>query len=263
MIFSLIYTGYQANLKNERLKIELQAAHDAQMFIMPHGDPQVDGLDISGISYPAHEVGGDFFEYFWLDKEKLNFGIAVGDVSGKAMNSAMTAVLTSGMISLSSEENTSIKDILTRLNRTLFRKTDSRMFTALALLSFNTKTKNCVLSNAGMNEPLLKSQKSVTYIQSIEPKFPLGIQPNTIYNQQEINISKNDIFIVFTDGISDAQNKNKQFYGFDRLSLLLKKIDTSSLSSLDIKQKIIEDVNRFSEGMQQFDDMTAVVIKIL
>ncbi len=172
-------------------------------------------------------------------------------------------MLTSGMISLSSEENISIHDILTRLNRTLFRKTDSRMFTALALLSFNTKTKNCALANAGMNEPLLKSQKLVEYIPSIEPKFPLGIKPDTIYNQKEIKLSKNDIFIVFSDGISDAQNKNKQFYGFERLRILLHKTDTSPLSALEIKQMIIEDVNRFSEGIRQFDDMTAVVIKIL
>ncbi|MFC2146334.1 PP2C family protein-serine/threonine phosphatase, partial [Acidobacteriota bacterium] len=81
-----------------RLQAVLQTARDAQMSIMPQSDPQVPGFDISGTCVPASEVGGDFFDYIWLTEEKTKFGIAIGDVSGKAMKAAMTAVMSDGIL---------------------------------------------------------------------------------------------------------------------------------------------------------------------
>ncbi|NIV14284.1 hypothetical protein GWN26_05885, partial [Candidatus Saccharibacteria bacterium] len=88
IIIGFAYLLYRRRVKNVRLKTELQAAHDAQMSIMPQADPQFEGMEISGICIPANTVGGDFFDYFWLNSEKTRFGIAIGDVSGKAMQSA-------------------------------------------------------------------------------------------------------------------------------------------------------------------------------
>ena len=261
-LIGLIFVGYRSRLKNERLKIELQAAHDAQMFIMPHKDPLVDGLDISGVCFPAHEVGGDFFDYFWLDQDKTKFVVAVGDVSGKAMTSAMTAVLTSGMLNLNNERNLQAKELLTRLNNPMFRKTSSKMFTGLCLLEFEIQNRKCILANAGMNEPILKNRSGINYIKSTGPKFPLGLTKNVTYEQKIINVDSDDVLILFTDGISDSQNKNNEFYGYQRIVALLQRLETSSLSAQQIKQNIIDDVNQFSSGSEQFDDMTVVVVKI-
>ena len=88
ILSAVAFLAYQRRLRTVRMKTELQAAHDAQMSIMPQADPDIPGFDISGECIPTSEVGGDFFDYIWLDKAKTKFAIAVGDVSGKAMAAA-------------------------------------------------------------------------------------------------------------------------------------------------------------------------------
>ncbi|MCI0513691.1 SpoIIE family protein phosphatase, partial [candidate division KSB1 bacterium] len=142
LILGIIFQFYRRRSKNIQIKTELQAAHAAQMSIMPQADPVVAGFDISGSCIPANTVGGDFFDYFWLNQEKTKFGIAIGDVSGKAMKSAMTAVMTNGMIYATVvESDLAIKAIMTSLNRPLYLKTDKTMFTALCLAVINLSTR--------------------------------------------------------------------------------------------------------------------------
>ena len=131
----------------------------------------------------------------------------------------------------------------------------------LCLLEFDLPAKKCVLANAGMNEPILKNHHGTNYIQSIGPKFPLGLTKDTVYDQKDILVQTDDLFVVFTDGLSDSQNKDKDFYGYDRILHLLQQLDTSSISASQIKEKIMDDVQQFSGGMEQFDDMTVVVIR--
>ncbi|KAA3657282.1 MAG: hypothetical protein DWQ10_13650 [Calditrichaeota bacterium] len=120
------------------MKTELQTAHDAQMSIMPQSDPKIKGLDVSGCCIPANEVGGDFFDYIWLDKNKNKFGLFIGDVSGKAMNAAMNAVMACGMINTEARDAESVKDIMTRVNLSMYLKTKKQVFTAdCCLLRFD------------------------------------------------------------------------------------------------------------------------------
>ena len=129
------------------MKAELQAAHDAQMSVMPQSDPVVEGFDISGICIPANEVGGDFFDFFWLNEKQTRFGMAIGDVSGKAMRAAMIAVMSSGMIYSEADETFSPRAAMTRLNRPMLLKTDEYTFIALLLAALDVKTKTMTFSN--------------------------------------------------------------------------------------------------------------------
>jgi len=263
LLLGLAHTIFRRRFKNVRLKTELQAAHDAQMSIMPQSDPQIEGFDISGVCIPANEVGGDFFEYIWLNRERTKFGIAIGDVSGKAMKSAMTAVMTSGMIYSRVEDNVeSIKEIMTKLNRPMYLKTDKTMFAALCLASLDIKTRELIFTNAGLIEPLLKSEGSVTYIKSTEPQHPLGLVWDFNYQETTVHLKPGDILIFLTDGIPEAQNHARELYGDEMLKNLLQKMDTATLSAKAIKEKIIEDVQRFSGTAPQHDDMTIIVIKL-
>jgi ligand-binding sensor domain-containing protein len=262
LVVGVVFTWYQRRLKNVRMKTELQAAHDAQMSIMPQSDPAVEGFDISGICIPANEVGGDFFDYIWLNEEKTKFCIAIGDVSGKAMKSAMTAVMSSGMIYSNVDKTNSIKEIMTRLNRPVYSKTDRTMFTALCLAALDLQTKELIFTNAGLNEPLLKSDGSVSPVESMGPKFPLGGVKDIIYQERKVQLKPGDVLILFTDGIPEAQNHVRTLYGENTLKSLLENMETSTFSAKEIKEKIIEDVKRFSGSTLQYDDMTVVVVKI-
>lgn len=262
VVLSLIFLWYRLSLKTVRMRTELQAAHDAQMSIMPQFDPQIQGFDISGFCIPANEVGGDFFDYVWLDKEKNRFGIYVGDVSGKAMTAAMTAVMSSGMINTEARESRSVEETMTRVNQSLYLKTKKEVFTAVCFASIDLIKKEFVFTNAGLVEPLLISDGSVKYINAKGVTYPLGLIQDNVYQKKILQLKPGDIIILLTDGIVEAQNNAREFYGEERLKELLQNMSTSTLSACNIKQLIVEDVSRFSGTAPQHDDMTLVVLKI-
>ncbi|MFC2084960.1 SpoIIE family protein phosphatase, partial [Bacteroidota bacterium] len=258
----IAFISFNRRFKNVRMKIELKAAHNAQMSIMPQSDPKLKTLDISGICTPANEVGGDFFDYLWLDEHKTKFGIAVGDVSGKAMTSAMTAVMTNGMLLSTVGEGKSVGKIMTDLNYPVFLKTDRKMFIALCLVSINIEDLEMSVTNAGLVHPIIKSGKNIDFIESVGPKFPLGAIINTKYEERKIKLKKDDVIILYSDGISEAQNNAKEFFGTERVINLLNNLNTSKLNAKEIKTKFINAINEFCGNAQQHDDLTIVIVKI-
>ena len=262
-VSGFLFILYKRRFKNIRLKTELQAAHDAQMFIMPQADPKVKGFDISGVCIPANEVGGDFFDYIWLNGETDKFVIVIGDVSGKAMKAAMTAVMASGMINTEAIEATSVKKIITRVNRPLYVKTERQMFTSVCLASFDNVKKELTFTNAGLIEPLLKSENTTEYIKATGPTQPLGLIKDNIYQEKKVPLKSGDTLILLTDGITEAINHAKDFYGEEKLKNLINKIDTTILSAKEIIDIIIKDVRQFTGTAQQHDDMTLVVVNVM
>ena len=252
---------YKRRLRNTRMEAELQAAHEAQMSIMPKTDPQLHGFDISGICIPANQVGGDFFDYFWMNTGKTRMGIALGDVSGKAMSSAMTAVMTDGMVYLEGIETRSIPDIMRRANRAVFQKTDKRMFSALCLVRLDSSIPELGYCNAGLTEPLLKKNGSTSFLKSSGSRVPLGLMEEVEYNENVIPFEPGDLLILYTDGITEALNRNRDLYGEERLMGLIDEMNCSTLSSRQIKNAVIQDVKRFAGAAEYQDDMTLVVVK--
>jgi hypothetical protein len=257
-----VFWFYQRHVKSVRLVTELRAAHDAQMSIMPQSDPILEGCDISGGCYPANEVGGDFFDYVWLNKERTKLGIAVGDVSGKAMTAAMTAIMSSGMVCAWDNGTHSIRDMMNRLNRVLHEKTERKMFTALCLAALDIKNMKLTFSNAGLNEPLLKTNGSVIALSGKGHKYPLGSVRSNGYEENQQKLNEGDVLVLYTDGIPEAKSNSRGFYGYDTLRTLLSQMDTSVLTASAIREKILQDVQNFSGSAQQYDDMTVVVVKI-
>jgi sigma-B regulation protein RsbU (phosphoserine phosphatase) len=244
------------------MKIELQTAHDAQLSIMPHSDPVNDKLEISGTCIPANEVGGDFFDYFLLDNDQTKFGIMVGDVSGKAMKAAITAIMSSGMIISETRSNRSISRILDNVNKSLINKIERNMFVSVCLCLIDTECKKLSISNAGLNKPILLSDGKIEFLQSEGPRLPLGVKSDIHYEQTNYNLKKNDLIILTTDGINEAQNVNRELFSDERLKNHILKIDSKILSVLDIKNSIIKEVQQFIKKDKPNDDMIVIVIRI-
>jgi serine phosphatase RsbU (regulator of sigma subunit) len=243
------------------MKIELQAAHEAQLSIMPVSDPDVRGFEISGTCITANTVGGDFYDYMWLDDEKARFGVVVGDVSGKAMKAAMIAIMSDGMVCSKADELDAVKDIMTRLNHSLYLKTDEIMYTALCLASLGIETREFTFALAAFNEPLLKRGNSTVSLQTTGTVFPLGAFEESTYEEKTIALENGDVLVIFTDGITEAQNRRDEFYETERLKLLLCEMETSRLSAREINDRIIADVKSHYGTAPRRDDMTLVVIK--
>ena len=252
---------YRRRLTNMRMKIELRTAHDAQMSIMPQEDPSISGFGISGVCIPASEVGGDFYDYFWLDDDRRRFGITIGDVSGKAMKAAVIAIMSSGMIYSRPEDESSPAAIMTRVNSALHRKTEANMYTALCLASLDVETGEMRYAMAGFNAPLLKSNGMITKLEEAGYGLPLGALDDSTYREALVRLRPGDVVVLYTDGVTEALDSSGRFYEEERLVRLLQRMEAAGLSASEIKNRIVVDVLEFTGNTGQADDMTMIVIK--
>ena len=261
-IVLIIRVWFRSRIQNTRISAELNAAHDAQMSIMPHTDPKIEGLDISGICIPANEVGGDFYDYISMNMNKERFGIVIGDVAGKAMKAAMVAVMSSGMVFSKADEDLPTDEIATHLNRAIYYKTDEIIYTALCLGFIDVPTKEFSFTLAGFCPPLLKSGNTLQRLDGIGPRFPLGILEEVIYEKRVVQLTPGDVLILYTDGVTEARDNSREFYGHEGLEGLVEKMGSERMTAKDIKDSIVEDVKVFSGGAPQTDDMTIIVVKV-
>jgi ligand-binding sensor domain-containing protein len=253
---------YRRRLRLIRMAAELRAAHEIQMAIMPQQDPPVPGFDISGICIPANQVGGDFFDYTWLGTNQEQFGIIIGDVSGKAMRAAMTAVMVSGIVYAEAAEGKNIAEALTRSNRLLYPKIDRQTFTALCVAALDLKNKVMRFTIAGLDKPLLKSGEEWRALNSSGTPYPLGLREQHTYEEQQVQLQAGDCVILRTDGLHDAMNRSREFYGEDRLLQFLARLEVGARTAREIRDAIVADVQAFTGDMHHYDDMTVIVIKV-
>jgi len=263
----LIVIGYtwirqRIHEKIEKASIlnELTAAHDTQMGLMPTSDPIIEGFDISGVCRPAEAVGGDFFDYVWVDEEKTKLGIAIVDVNEKAMKGAMNAVMTSGMVNSEVGCGESPNLFLQRINKALYLKTDPHVFTTMLYGVLDIKSKIFTVSNAGHPQPILKRNNEIQYIRGKENHFPLGIQEDVEYGEVTVNLKSGDVVIFYTDGLPETMNEKNELFDFVRMESTIRKVK-SSMPAVEVIKKLLSEVEVFSGRAQQNDDITVVVLK--
>ena len=262
IIIGIAYLLYLRRLKIIRMKIELRTAHDAQLSIMPKSDPVSEKLEVSGICIPANEVGGDFFDYFRINGNQNKFGILIGDVSGKAMKAAVTAIMTYGMILSEIRANNVISDILENVNSSLMNKIEKRMFVSACICVIDTEKRILSIANAGLTRPIILSGGKVELLQSAGPRLPLGVKKDIRYKLTEYNLVKDDLIILTTDGVDEAQNNNRELFGVERLKDHILSLYGKNLSVAEIKDSIIKEVQKFIKNDKPNDDMTVLVIRI-
>lgn len=266
MLVGLGYGIYRHKLRDDleqaRIASELKAAHDMQMGLMPAHDPVVAGFDISGICKPAEAVGGDFFDYFWLNEDKTKFGIAVVDVSDKAMKGALTAVMTSGMVNSEAGYSQSPSVILQKINTALYRKTERNTFTTMALAVIDTPKRTMAFANAGMTEPLLFRDGKIHYIKVDGIHLPLGVQRKVPYRGDMIKLQIGDLLVFYTDGLPEAMNAQQEQFELARLEASLQHLPRTTPAA-QVVQKLLNEVEKFSGDIRPRDDLTLVVVRVV
>jgi sigma-B regulation protein RsbU (phosphoserine phosphatase) len=179
------------------------------------------------------------------------------------MKAAMTALLTSGMIYSKIDEVGSVQEIVTRLNHSLYPKIGRNMFTALCLASINLRTRELTFVNAGLNELVVQHGQRVETVRSEGPRFALGVNRDSVYEEQKRLLGTGDIVLFFTDGLTDMRNARGEFFGMEGLSRVLEEMEAPRLSAAQIKDRIIREVRLFSTDPQPPDDITLVVVKVV
>jgi sigma-B regulation protein RsbU (phosphoserine phosphatase) len=232
------------------------------MAIMPQGQPEIAGVDVAGICLPASEVGGDFFDYFPLEGGSERLCIAVGDVAGKGMKAAMTAVMSDGMVFSRVRQGAELEEIMANLNRSLHLKLENRMFTALCLVIVDSGKRQLRIANAGLCEPLLCSAGEADYLSTPGDRYPLGAVSGARYESSTVQLRDSDVVVLFTDGVAEARQRNGELYGYERPRALLQEMDTECMSAAEIRDALVAHVRSFSGDSRQNDDMAVVVLKL-
>lgn len=246
---------------DERIDKELEFARQIQHSALPSVFPpypnRID-FDIFAQMYTAKEVGGDFYDFYLLGKDKLAFLIA--DVSGKGIPAAMFMMTAKTLIKSLVESGIEPSDAFTKANNKLCENNEAGMFVTawLGILDLNTGVLKYV--NAGHNPPLIKRNGGYFEYICSKPNFILAVMKNIKYKANEIQLSPEDEIFLYTDGVTEAANVSNELFGADRLLESLNEKDNLFVNQLCNKVK--SDVDKFVGNALQFDDITILAVKL-
>ena len=254
---------YEQVAEKERMKHELDIARKIQLASLPQTTPKVKGMDIAGISIPAAEVGGDYFDY--LNGVPDTVTVIVGDVSGKGTSAALYLFKIQGILRSLYGFNLTPKELFIRANKLLYRDLEKQSFVTAIGGFFNASKKKIVLARAG-HLPLFYFHSKTNNVQKITPKgLGLGLDEQNIFSSEieeaSFNYQTGDVFLFVTDGITEAKSADGNEFGEEKLVSILEKIYSNSAE--DIRDKIMTEVNNFSVNAIQHDDQTVVVVKAM
>ena len=263
--FLLSYIIYRVRLgvrlEKARVFSELQTAHDMQLSLMPKSAPTSKRLQIFGACEPAREVGGDYFDYFWLDEDREELGIAIMDVAGKSMEAAIISVMASGLVCSEIGQRNSPSSILSRINFPLYQKTGKKIFTTGLIAAVHTRTLQFRWANAGHLDPILvRNGTLIPIVPQSKRDLPLGAVRDWDYRLNTETLQPGDLLLLYTDGLTEACDKQGAFFGLPRLNELL--LQNTGLTSEALVRLLMNEVHQFSGNMPQFDDITLVAIKV-
>ena len=239
--------------EKKRIETELDIATRIQASRLPTEAIKTNEFIVNGYSHPAKEVGGDFFDYYMLDED--NLAIVIGDASGKGVPAALLAMITQVMIKQLLNDEINPSKVLYLLNDQLCENNSESMFLTLWLGIYNKTTKKLIFSNAGHNTPLIKSSDKFKYM-DIDSGIVLGVMEDFEFVDEELTLSNE--LVLYTDGITDANNNGGEMYGEDRLLNFFNEFESND----DPIDQLLNDIHSFTEDAEQYDDMTLVYLRI-
>ena len=238
------------------LKEEMKLAYNIQMELLPSENPVVEGYDIAGRSIPAKAVGGDYYDFI-----KANSGILVfciGDVVGKGIPAALLMSNTQATLRGQVENVLSPSRVLTRSNSLLFRSTDAGKFITLFMATLDPASHRINYCNAGHEYPLLfRNDGSVEQLQT--EGLILAAIEDFDFGERSTTLKPGEILLLYSDGITEAFNPEGDQFGLERLKEVIEGCRDSS--SEEILSEVVSSIRKFSNGREQSDDITLIVIR--
>lgn len=254
------YIEEQLRKQKERMEIELNFAREIQMSMIPlifPAFPTRKELSVYATLKPAREVGGDFYDFYFIDDDHLCF--VIGDVSGKGAPGALLMAVAKTLIKSRAMDDTQPASILTHVNDELSRDNKSSMFVTVFLGIINVKTGEVTYTNAGHNPPYLKrSDGSIGKIDAFHGPV-IGAMPGLSYKQDELELDKNDIILMYTDGVTETFNEADQLFGENRLVNILEENGVGT--SEELINATLAKVISFQGETEQADDITILAVQ--
>ena len=242
-----------------RYENELKLAAAIQSSALPRVDslrPRPDGVELYATMTAAREVGGDFYDFFWIDDK--HFAFLIADVSEKGIPAALCMMSAKTWIKSLAKSRLEPAAVFTEANRMLCFDNDTGMFVTVffGILELDTGKLTCI--NAGHNPPLLRRAERNYEFLRLEPDFILGTLPDIEYRQTELTLNAGDRLFLYTDGVTEAINSDEEEFGNKRLLSALKQF--SSDVPEELAGHIYGQLNEFSRGCPQYDDITMLIL---
>jgi sigma-B regulation protein RsbU (phosphoserine phosphatase) len=249
----------QAELvETRKLERELELAREIQFSLLPPDLPRIAGYDFGARLLPMMQVGGDFYDFIPLDERHL--GIAVGDVSGHGVPAALIMAITVALLRAEACRGCSPADVLTAINNHLFKLGTHRMFVTALYGSLDTETGEFTYACAGHEPPLLAdgAGRAPCYHLASEGRL-LGLFEDVGLNDATLQLAPGESLVLFTDGVVEARNAAREFFGEERLSELAASASTSGAQALC--DRVLAAVAAHTGASAHADDITVLAVQ--
>jgi serine phosphatase RsbU (regulator of sigma subunit) len=253
--------------EKRRLEEELRIAHEIQMSLLPQGPLQMPGLSVTALCLPAREVGGDYYDFLPLDDRRL--GVLIADVSGKGTSAALYMAELKGLILSLSRIHRSPRELLINANKIIAEHLDARSFITMTYAVIDLGTRTMTYARAG-HTPLIYlpgSSGGSRRVRILAPdglvlglKIDKGEMFERLLEEQTIPLGAGDLYLFFTDGITEAMNEGDDCFGEGRLGQLIE--DHAHLQSAELRERVLREIEAFVGAAPQHDDMTLILLKI-
>ncbi|MBD3390833.1 MAG: SpoIIE family protein phosphatase [Chitinivibrionales bacterium] len=253
---------YAQLAESEKMRQEMQIAARIQTSLLPLGVPDTKNLGVSAFMKPAKEVGGDYYDFIPYDEDKL--GVVIGDVSGKGLPAGMIMIIANAIIKIVAVKTHDTKRIITEFSKEMHSKIQPGSFMTMNYLIWDGAARKLSYSGAG-HEHIILYRKQSNDVERIKAGgLAVGLLDNVdgYISQNEIQTDAGDVIVLYTDGITEAVNSDRERYTLDRLVASVRR-NVAKKDHERIRQGILDDVFEFMGGYEQYDDITLLVMRVL
>lgn len=245
-------------IEKKRLEGQLEVARQVQLELLPADDPKLEGFDICAYNFSTEEVSGDYYD--WVSIYEDQIGLVIADVSGKGVPAALLMAFLRASLRAAIHIGYAPHISMAKVNYLLWESIERNQFVTAFYGVLDASNRTLAYTNAGHNPPLLMNADGSAHFME-RGGLPLGMFRNTRYYEYYQAIEPGQILVLYTDGVTEAQNPMGEDYGRERLEKMVRA--NRHLSARDLIQTIQRDVNAWTDGRGASDDMTFFIIKAL
>jgi sigma-B regulation protein RsbU (phosphoserine phosphatase) len=252
---------HQAALDKQRLEREIELASEIQRQILPKGTPEIPGFELTGWNRSARHIGGDYYDFFRLaphGSRAIEWGLVLGDVSGKGVPAALLVSTLHSSLRLLLDRVELGSDLFARLNEHILASSSANKFITLLAARLDVETGDLVYLNAGHN-PGIIVRRDGAVVQMGPGGLPLGLLPKMTFRAERLKLEPGDLLCLYSDGITEATSPADVEYGFDRLAALLGEAAREPLG--EVVRRIELEVTAHAAGLPQGDDQTLLLLR--
>ena len=250
----------KALLERAKVMKEMEIAKQIQMSLLPLAPPEIKGVELEGRCISAAHVGGDYFDYILRDEDIVD--IVIADVSGHSVGAALIMSEARTVLRAEAGTTTGAVDMVRSLNKRLYEDLSrAELFITMFYAKYNAITRAFTYASAGHNRPLLVRKGGESCEELDAEGLILGVQYDPEYEEKSVMLMKGDSVLLYTDGITEAENEHEEQFGTERLCKTV--CENRNQPAGDIMDTVLAEVNSFCKGKPLQDDVSMVVLKIV